>query len=383
MKYIAFYDTKDFENEKRRVALCAANLTDYILDVLTDFNTVEIISPSRTRNKSGFYKGRTSEVSPGITLTQPPTFGVRTKIGRAVAIAYTLLWLIIYLLIHTKKGETVMVYHSLSTMMPVKLIKKIKKVKLILEIREFYSDARQCYDEFNKSTDKTHQKEVRYFSIADKYVFPTEILNRIVNTDNKPYVISPGIYKSEKRLASKAWDDGKTHIVYAGTLRQSKGVFHAIDVAEFLDKKYCVHILGGGRAENIEEVKKEVERIKRLTETNIVFEGQLSGDEFKAFLQKCQIGLSPQSSDAAFNDTSFPSKIFTYFANGLDVVSVRIPTIETSPVGEYIHYYKSDSVEDLARVIREVSKKPKVNKTELLDRLDSQLRSDLKKLVLQ
>lgn len=383
MKYIAFYDTKEYENEKRSVALCASNLTEYILEVLTDFTAVEIISPSRTRNKSGFFKGRTSEVSPGITLTQPPTFGVRTGIGRAVAIAYTLLWMIIYLLVHTKKGETVMVYHSLSTMMPVKLIKKVKKVKLILEIREFYSDARQCYDEFNKSTDKTHQKEARYFSIADKYVFPTEILNRIVNTDNKPYVISPGIYKSEKRVAGSTWNDGKTHVVYAGTLRRSKGVFHAIDVAEFLDKNYYVHILGGGRTESIEEVKQEVERINGLTEATVTFEGQYSGDDFKAFLQKCQIGLSPQSSDAAFNDTSFPSKIFTYFANGLDVVSVRIPTIETSPVGEYIHYYKSDSVEDLARVIREVSENPKVDKTELLDKLDRQLRSDLKKLVLQ
>ena len=383
MKYIAFYDTKEYEYEKRSVALCAANLTDYILEVLSDFTMVEIISPSRTRNKSGFYKGRTSEVSPGITLTQPPTFGVRTRIGRAVAIAYTLLWLIIYLLVHTKKGETVMVYHSLSTMMPVKLIKKVKKVKLILEIREFYSDARQCYDEFNKSTDKTHQKEALYFSIADKYVFPTEILNRIVNTDNKPYVISPGIYKSEKRIADTTWNDGKTHVVYAGTLRRSKGVFHAIDVAEFLDKNYCVHILGGGTTDSINQVKQEIERISKLTEASISFLGEISGDVFKAFLQKCQIGLSPQSSDAAFNDTSFPSKIFTYFANGLDVVSVRIPTIETSPVGDCIHYYKSDSVEDLARVIREVSENPKVNKTELLDKLDGQLRSDLKKLVLQ
>lgn len=383
MKYIAFYDIKEFENEKRSVALCAANLTDYILEVLSDFTTVEIISPSRTRNSSGFYKGRTLKISQKIMLTQPPTFGVRTGIGRAVAIAYTLLWLIIYLLIHTQKGETVMVYHSLSTMMPVKLIKKIKKIKLILEVREFYSDARQCYDEFNKSTDKTHQKEARYFSIADKYVFPTEILNRIVNTDNKPYVISPGIYKSEKRIACSIWNDGKTHVVYAGTLRRSKGVFQAIDVAEFLDKNYCVHILGGGRTENIEEVKQEVERISGLTEATVSFEGQLKGDEFKRFLQKCHIGLSPQSSDAVFNDTSFPSKIFTYFANGLDVVSVRIPTIEQSPVGKYIYYYKNDSIEDFANIIMSVNQNEKVDKAELLDDLDKKLRSELKTLVMQ
>lgn len=383
MKYIAFYDIKEYEFEHRSVALCATNLTDYILEVLNDFTDVEIISPSRTRNKKGFYKSRTNQISEKTKLIQPPTFGVRTPIGRVIAVFFTFSWLFFYLLRNTKKGETIMAYHSLSTMVPIRLVKKLRKINLILEVREFYSDARQCYDEYKKSTDKLHKKEMQYFSIADKYIFPTEILNNIVNTENKPYVISPGIYKSEKRFPNNHWNDNKIHVVYAGTLRKSKGAFFAIDVAEYLSKNYHVHLLGSDKLNSIPEIKKEIHRVSQLTEATISFDGQLKGKDFKRFLQRCQIGLSPQNSDAAFNNTSFPSKVFTYFANGLDVVSVRIPTIEQSPVGEYIYYYKNDSIEDFANVIMSVNQNEKVDKAKLLNDLDKKLRSDLKTLVMQ
>lgn len=383
MKYIAFYDIKEYEAEQRSVALCAANLTDYILDVLKEFTDVEIISPSRTRNKSGFYKGRVNTVADKIKLIQPSTFGVKTSIGRVIAVFYTFSWLLFYLLKNVKRGETIVVYHSLSTMFPIRIIKKLRKIKLVLEIREFYSDARSCYDEFDVKTDKLHKKEMRYFSLADRYIFPTEILNSIVNSENKPYVISPGIYKSEEHFTNNYQEDNKTHVVYAGTLRRSKGVFQAIDVAEYLSDKYHIHILGKGTNESRMKVEEEINRISKISEATVSYDGQLKGDEFKRFLQRCHIGLSPQNSDAAFNDTSFPSKIFTYFANGLDVVSVRIPTIEQSPVGDYIFYYKNDSIKDLADVIMNIDLNNRVDKTVLLNNLDAKLRKDLKALILQ
>ena len=48
------------------------------------------------------------------------------------------------------------------------------------------------------------------------------------------------------------------------------------------------------------------------------------------FIQKCQIGLCTQNIDAAFNTTSFPSKILSYMSNGLEVVGVNIAAIKNS-----------------------------------------------------
>lgn len=378
MKYVAFYDTKEYLSENRSIALCGANVSEYMIDIFSELGNLQVISPSRTRNKKGVYRGRKCKLNKTATLVQPFTFGVRTSVGRFFAISWNLLWLFFYLLFHTNKNETVIVYHSLSIMSPIRLIKKLKNINLLLEIREFYSDARQEYEEFGQDMSKLHKKEMRYFQIADKYIFPTELLNKEVNIDNKPYVVAPGIYKAEKRLTEDKWKDGRIHVVYAGTLRKSKGVYDAIDVAEKLPDNYFVHVLGGGAKDRIAEVKEDVQRISKNSKAKVCYEGQLRDEEFKSFLQKCDIGLSPQSKDATFNETSFPSKIFTYLANGLEVVSVRIPAITESPVGEYLHYYDG-SLDSLAEAIQSIDIQK--NENSILDQLDLDLRRRIKEML--
>ena len=380
MKYIAFYDTPEFLSENRSVALCAANVSNYMFDVIQDFSSLEIISPSRTRNTKGFYHGRKTAISNKAILIQPPTFGVKTGLGRVLAIGFNLLWLLVYLLFHTKRRESVMVYHSLSIMMPIRIVKKIKGLELILEVREFYSDARQSYEEFGNDMSKLHRKEMKFFSLADKYVFPTELLNKRVNIDNKPYVIAPGIYKAEDYSKTEKWSDGKIHIVYAGTLREAKGVYDAIELVNYLPENYYVHILGSAPDERLQKVKQEIEAFDKLSSASISYDGQLRGSEFTAFLQKCHIGLSPQSKDASFNETSFPSKIFTYFSNGLTIVSVRIPAVVESPIGEYINYYDG-TVEDLAKVVLQMPSIQQFDNKDVLDSLDRSLKEQMKKLV--
>ena len=381
MKYVAFYDTNKYLNENRSVALCAANVTEYMIDIFSEDDELQIVCPARTRNRKGIYRSRKTAISDNTTLVMPFTFGAKTPVGRALAILYDLLWLFFYLTVHTKKNETVVVYHSLSTMLPIRLVKRLKSINLILEIREFYSDARQEYEEFGQNLEKLHEKEMKYFQIADKYIFPSEILNSIVNIKNKSYAIAPGIYKPEMVLEQQKWEDGKIHIVYAGTLRKSKGVYDAIDVVEKLPENYCVHILGSGDKERLDAVNNEIECVSGKSLANIIYEGELRGEEFIRFLQKCHIGLSPQNKDAGFNSTSFPSKILTYLSNGLDVVSVKIPAIETSPVGKYIHYYHGNDLDSLAETIVGIDVNNTVDKTKLLKNLDKELRNRIKQLI--
>ena len=43
-------------------------------------------------------------------------------------------------------------------------------------------------------------------------------------------------------------------------------------------------------------------------------------------------------------DYSFPSKIITYMANGLRVVSANIRSVKSSLVGEYLTYYDNNTL---------------------------------------
>lgn len=73
------------------------------------------------------------------------------------------------------------------------------------------------------------------------------------------------------------------------------------------------------------------------------------------FLQTCQIGLSTQNPDAAFNNTSFPSKILSYMSNGLQVVSADIEAVRRAyGISGYIYYYQKQEPSDIANAILNV-----------------------------
>ena len=343
-------------------------------EVFREVEPVEIISPSRTLLQSGSYKGRTVSVCDSVTVTQPPTFGVKSGIGRILSILFTQVWLFFYLLFHTKYGEKVIIYHSLSYMGTIRFLKRLKRWNLVLEIREIYSDVKNSYSEFKGNYDKTRIKELRYFSIADSYIFPTELLNDLINTNQKPYLIATAIYKPETITENK-FDDGKIHVVYAGTLRVEKGgAIAAVMAGELVSRNYHVHVLGYGSESDIQAIKELVKGIDAQSLATVTYDGLLRGDEFKRFLQRCHIGLSPQNPDGSFNDTSFPSKVLTYLANGLDVLSVRIPAVETSPVGDFVHYYDNQTPQEIAAAVMKIIPGESSAKIELLQRLDKELK---------
>lgn len=380
MKYIAFYDVQEYNSENRSVAPSAANVVNYMVEVMEKSCDIEIVSPSRTLNKSGHFKGRTTQISRGVSLTQPPTFGVKSKLGVMCSVLFTRLWMFLYLFFKLKKKETLVVYHSLAYMTSIRLLKKLKKLNLIMEVREIYSDVRDSYAELASASKRLRKKEIEYFSLADRYIFPTQMLNDLVNTENKPYLIATGIYRAEKRLVSKK-EDGKTHVVYAGTLRPEKGSATAIELAKYLPENYHIHILGYGSDKTVEELKNIISNVVDNSKAAVTYEGLLRGEDFNRFLQSCHIGLATQDPTSSITDTSFPSKILTYLSNDLDVLCAQIPAVKTSPVGEYIYYYDEQTAEKIAKSIMAIDLSNSKTKRILLNELDKELKLDIKDLL--
>lgn len=381
MKYIAFYDTDDMVDENRSVAPSASNVVRYMAEIISEFTNIDIICPSRTLNKSGIYRGRTTAVSDRITLTHPFTFGVRTTIGRALSALWARIWLFCYLLLHTHRGEQIMVYHSLAVMKTVKLLKKLKHLTVISEVREIYTDVRRDYASLKKPGKNDRKTEASCIESADKFIFPSKLLRAEFNITEKPYVIAPAIYKPEPHLSDKHNDD-KIHVVYAGTLRPEKGAAAAIAAAEYLDKRYHIHILGYGSDEHLCMIDDAISNVIGKTEASVTYDGMLRGDEFKIFLQSCHIGLTTQDPSGNFNNTSFPSKVLTYLANGLDVLSANIAAVKDSPVGEYIYYYEKQEPRDIARAIMSIDTTHPSDKAALLDGLHETLKSELRRLII-
>ena len=197
----------------------------------------------------------------------------------------------------------------------------------------------------------------------------TELLKDKVNPDNKPFTVNYGVFSPEKRL-EPLFNDGKIHCVYAGTLDPRKGGAAAAASALFLNGNYHIHILGFGNEKEKKEMLDIIDDISKKTEARITYDGLLSGDEFTSFIQSCDIGFSTQNPDAAFNSTSFPSKILTYMVNGLRVVSIRIPAIEKSAVGKFMYYYDEQTPENIANAVKSIDLADGYDSRKELERID-------------
>ena len=306
------------------------------------------------------------------------SFRTRNKYTFWLDRLFAVLQLFFYLL-NVKKEDYVVVYHERFYLGCIKFISRIKRFKLIYEIEEVYTIAKQY-------SQKRVNKEIRALTKGIKrnligYIFPSELLNKRINTCGLPYIMIHGTYNVEEDYGEK-YNDGKIHCVYAGTFDPQKGgVAAAVSAAQFLNEGYHVHILGFGNKQDEELLINQIDEISKKTKCGLSFDGLKTGEEYNRFIQKCDIGLSTQNPAASFNETSFPSKILSYMANGLRVVTVRIPAIETSGVSNCVYYYDKQDPQEIAKAITRVDFNDGYSGQEIIKKLSDGFLSDLNNLL--
>lgn len=372
VKYLCYYDIKENAAENRAYPLAAANKISYIIEAMeeNDLN-VEVISTSHTVDDK-ILKGKVTKISDKVSISLPFCIGGKNIIKRIINRFIVRTQLFYNLIFKTKKNEPVIVYHSLAYMNIVKFAKAMKKFKLILEVEEIYGHVIK--------SEKTVKKEMKFFEIADSYIFPTELLNQKINIFEKPHTIIHGTYHTEYDRGV-SFNDDKIHVVYAGTFDPRKGGCMAVEATAYLSEKYHVHIIGFGSQTDIDNIKELIEIVNSKSKATVTYDGQLTGEEYIKFLQKCRIGLSPQDPEADFNSTSFPSKILSYMSNGLKVVSINIPAIESSAVRDNIKFYEKQTPHEIAEAIMNVDLNDGYNVKEKIEKLDKKFKYDIINLI--
>ena len=380
MKYFCYYDYSRDGHEKRSNPPAAATKLLYIAKCLSRIEPTLIVSASGVIGKKTD-RTRTDRITDGLSVRYFFSLGRKNRVCGKFGTVLIQFQLLLYLLFKVSGGEKIIVYHSLGYMRIIKAAKKIKRFKLILEVEEIYADV--------STNNRIRQKELVFFRSADAFLFPTKILSNTINCNGKPEVIIHGTYQVEADRRSNVFvkkppeDTLRTiHCVYAGTLDHRKGgAAAAAAAAEHLPKNYHIHILGFGSETEVLAIKDLIAEISGKSKAKVTYDGLLFGEDYIRFIQSCDIGLCTQNPDAAFNATSFPSKILSYMANGLRVVSIRIPAIEQSAVGGQIYYYDEQTPEKIAEAILSVNTESGYNSRELIHTLSEQFARDIRSLV--
>ena len=286
-----------------------------------------------------------------------------------------------YLRMHCINDDcNIIIYHSLGLLKVLNFLDK-KNKPFILEMEEIYADV------IGKKG--IRKNEINAAQKATGYIFPTKMLSKIINLNERPEVIIHGTYGVEPDRQCDIFNqdlqrgsDQIIHCVYAGTLDPRKGGAEAAaEAAAFLPEGYHIHILGFGTKQDVQNMQDRVKNIASRSMARVTYDGVLSGEDYIRFIQSCDIGLSTQNPDGAFNGTSFPSKILSYMANGLRVVSIRIPVIEKSEVGGQLYYYDEQTPAQIAKAILLVDMESKYDSRELIEHLSECFERELVELI--
>lgn len=373
--YLCYFDIPEHADQQRNFVLSAATKSTYIAKAFVKAGyEVEIVSAAGTCGGS-FCPGSVTRLGENLTLRLFDAKPAKATVQRVFARRFLKKQLKKYLLENVTENDVLLIYHSLAYMDLVREIKQKKNPKLLLETNEVYADV--------TGNEKIRPKEMAFLQSADGYVLSTELLLEKVNPQKKPFTVNYGIFAPEKKQFTPLFQDGKIHCVYAGVLEPRKGAGMAIAAAEFLPENYHIHIIGFGRAEDMAEIQKQVAEISEKTACTVTFDGKKSGDEYLQFLQSCQIGFVTQNTDAAFNETSFPSKVLSYLSNGLRVVSVRIKAIEISKVSDLLYFYDGDSPKAVAETIQSIDFEDEYDSRKCLSDLDASFIADCRNLTEQ
>lgn len=370
--YLGYFDFQD-SKVQRQYIVSAANKMEYIARAIQSVGyPIEFVSLSLSDKKGlSFHKAQMIERN-GLKAHFFPTFDLPLCL-KWLKDTWRCICVLQWGIKHLTKNDLVISYHTTSkTSSILSWLRKIKKFSIILEVEEIYSDVARI-------PKKAVKREYYTFEHCDGYIFSTEMLEEKLNTNHKPYVVIYGTYNVEEIVNKQK--DNEIHVVYAGTFDKRKGgAAAAAAAAAYLPDNYIMHICGFGKPNEVDEMKKLVQELKRKG-YKIIYEGLLKGNDYISLLQSCSIGLSTQDPSAKFNNTSFPSKILSYMSNGLSVVSIKIDAISKSQIGNSIYYYEDQTPQEIAKSITSVDVVEREKNRKIIAALDNSFKKEITKLI--
>lgn len=372
--YVAFYARPD--DKARRQNLAGVEKANYIVKVFHDLGkSVTILSNAKSITNHGTRVEEVRLGRKGISLHTFASLRKGNRIWDILNAAYGLIQLFIYMVAHVCEGDIVCVYHSMGYRGLFSFLRKIKKFKYILEIEELFQY-------FNANQSSYKKKEGKVFLAPDAYIFSNKLMATEVNLSGKPSVIVSGVYQNMKRTADKTEGREKAiRLVYAGSLEPQKGIDKILDIAEYLNESFEVRIIGFGSEEDTQKVLHRVQELGQKGKM-VAFDGIKTGQAYHEYLQQCDIGLCIQDDTDIFNKYEFPSKVISYMANGLNVISNDLIQIRTSEVADYINIVESNETKAIAEYINERRYKD-IDCKSAMEELDSLFHGNLSRLLKQ
>jgi glycosyltransferase involved in cell wall biosynthesis len=347
-------------------SLAADAKIEYLAERLSEKNIVKVISIANFKQKLNGSQKRFTIVRNNVEYIYFSSYGANTLFTKILRKIKKIVSLVHYIFFEINKDDVIIIYHSLNDMYIVRLLTKLKRVKVILQVEEIYSLA---YIDYKKK----YNSEIKHISSFKNHFFINSYVRNILKISGIN-IIYYGAYKKYDMIKSFNHKSNQIiKIVYAGVIEKTRNAaFIAANTAKYLPSNYELHIAGFGSKADINELKALIKNINTALSAKIIYDGAISGEKFHHYLASHDIGINCHTyehENLLSSQVTFPSKIVSYLSHGLKVVTNRIDVITESPFNELVEYYDGFSDEEIARTIKKISISDKKT-TEIFNSLD-------------
>ncbi len=373
--YFGYYKSKYIEDYAPNGSINAISFKmGYIIKKIKEAGYDLTVISSYISDKNGYCPFKKVVVDKKQTDYYLPTLRLQGAFSKLTG-AFRLLSMIVYLFLIVKRNSTIIVYHFPDFSPIFIMLKKIKKLKVILEVEEiFYRN--------NKSTDamKTKVREERMFHYADGYIVVNDLIYKKYLDNTKKHIVVYGSYDL-KDVEYPRCKDGKIHVLFSGSIDKVRGAFLAVSVAKYLPQNYCLHMTGSGTQENVKALVSQIVcSNSKENHCQIIYHGQLSDDELNKLACSCAIGLNLQDVENPFEEVSFPSKITFYLLHGLNVISTRMSSVMASRLKNCVEFADSNP-EDVAKTIKNLQLRTGEENRSCVLQMNQELKEELQWLI--
>lgn len=333
----------------------------YVSKKIIEAGTVPCIFSLAEKKVLGFYRSCKKVGINGEKIKYTGGFNGKGKIAKKLGQTLKKIQFAKYIICDVKKDDIIMLYHSVPF---TKLLSKISPFFnrfVICEVEEVYG--------YSATEDKPWiNNEIKYIkAVSDKYMVVNDGIKEDFKLDDNTAVVSYGVVDIPERKTER-FDDGKIHIVYAGTIENKKlGAMTAIEVAPLLSDRYAMHILGFGNEQNLNILKKRINEINAISKCKVSYDGYKKGDELSQFLFKCHIGLSSNVMRPNFANNTFPSKVITYMCHDLAVVLGYAKAFYDVPISQKWSFFMDYSPQSIADAITKIDVPKQGEYTDILN----------------
>lgn len=251
-------------------------------------------------------------------------------------------------LLFLKKG--ILLANDLDTLLPNYLVSKLKKIPLVFDSHELFSELPSIQGRYSQ----------KVWKILEKWLVPKQknfitVSNSIANWFKKNYNVNPLVIKNLPTSKNNPFTESKNnYILYQGALNKGRGLLALIEAMQKIN--IPLKIAGDGPFKS--EIQKKIIEFK--VEDKVKLIGNIQPEYLFTITQKATLGISLEEDLGLSYRYSLPNKLFDYIQAKTPVVATYLPEIKqvvkNYKIGEII---KNHSPNEIAKAINKVLKNGK------------------------